>query len=142
MELESEKIEISEKTSDSQQQFSSHKIDKLTLEMFMNNNYFTKYLSKSDPAKYQEFCNFQESISANRSRILDLTQQLIDDKTIQINKHLQETFHEYVTACIKYLEMRDMEGNDADDETYSDASFDVITEDSTQESQPSVSEKI
>ena len=121
MDLESEK---SEKLKQCGKFSTTNVLDKLTLEMFMNNNYFTKYLAKSDPTKYQELCNFQELVSSNRSRILDLTQQLLDDNTIQINKLLQEKFHEYVTACIKYLDMRDMEGNDADDETYSNASFD------------------
>jgi hypothetical protein len=86
-------------------------IDKLTLEMFMNNNYYTKYLSNSDPIKYQQYEEYRENIRIYKNLILELTEELMEnpDKLIYNSSALHEKFNEYMRACVKFMQMREFE---------------------------------
>lgn len=85
------------------------KLAKLTLEMFMNNSYYTKYLSTSDPSAYKEHQGFLDNIVKHRSTILDLTKKLLDHPETQITAPVLEAFKQYASACIKYIELRELE---------------------------------
>jgi len=85
------------------------KLAKLTLEMFMNNSYYTKYLSTSDPSAYKEHQGFLDNIVKHRSTILTLTKQLVDHPETQITAPVLEAFKQYASACIKYIELRELE---------------------------------
>ena len=85
------------------------KIAKLTLEMFMNNNYYKKYLSTSDPLAYKEHQDFLDALTRHRYSILDITKQLLNAPETQITAPVLETFRQYVAACIKYIEHRELE---------------------------------
>jgi hypothetical protein len=86
-------------------------INKLTLELLINKNHYNKYLSKNDPTKYKEQQDYFDKIYKYRNKILDLTNDLIQDPKIQINNELNEIFHNYIRTCIRYFEMKEMERN-------------------------------
>ena len=92
-------------------------IDKITLELLMNNRMYSKYLSKTDPMKYNEHASFRESISQYKEKIMEITEGMLSDK--QFNNNLNETFHIYVKSCIKYLENKELEEKYTKD-SYSD----------------------
>ena len=79
-------------------------LSKLTLEMFMNNNYYNKYLSSSDPLAYREQQDFLDNITKHKQAILDLTKQLLDKPKMQVTTPVLETFKQYMAASIKYIE--------------------------------------
>lgn len=116
------------------------KLAKLTLEMFMNNSYYTKYLSTSDPTAYKEHQGFLDSIVKHRYNILELTKNLLDHPEIQITVPVLETFKQYASSCIKYIELCELEKKteaEADtggcDREWSDAesNHDMLFENST-----------
>lgn len=78
------------------------KIDKLTLEMFMNTNYYSKYLSKSDPHKYQELETFRNSLRKYKHDLLDLTCELIENPGN--HSELYQKFEDFMTVCIKHIQ--------------------------------------
>ena len=86
-------------------------INKLTLELLINKNNYNKYLSKNDPKKYKEQKEYFDKIQKYRNKILDLTNDLIQDPKIQINNELNEIFHNYMRTCIRYFEMKEIERN-------------------------------
>jgi hypothetical protein len=92
-------------------------IDKITLELLMNNRMYSKYLSKTDPMKYNEHASYRESISQYKKKIMEITEVMLSDK--QFNNNLNETFHIYVKSCIKYLENKELEEKYTKD-SYSD----------------------
>lgn len=85
------------------------KIAKLTMEMFMNNSYYTKYLHASDPSAYKKHKGILDGIEKHKDVILDLTEELLSNPESHFNKVLLESFHQYVSQCIKYIEVRDLE---------------------------------
>jgi hypothetical protein len=110
-------------------QSSDPKINKLSLEMFMNNNYYSKYLSKSDPIKYQEFHTFQNNAKKHKKTILEMTKDIIENPDKLINPIIHDKYHEYVNACIKYLEMKELdEKAEQADNIYGDEVEDAISD--------------
>lgn len=86
-------------------------INKLTLELLINKNHYNKYLSKNDPIKYKEQQEYFDKIRKYRNKIIDLTNDLIQDPKIQINNELNEIFHNYMRTCIRYFDMKEIEIN-------------------------------
>lgn len=85
------------------------KLSKLTLESFMNNNYYSKYLSNSDPMAFREHNKFCESMGLHRNNILDLTKRLIENPNTQITAPVLEAFQQYAHSCIKYFDLMELE---------------------------------
>jgi hypothetical protein len=79
-------------------------IDKISMELLINNRMFTKYLSKADPIKYDEFIKYRETISIYENKIMNITRQLLENPRLKINNDINETFHNYIKTCINYLE--------------------------------------
>ena len=86
-------------------------INKLTLELLINKNQYNKYLSKNDPIQYKKQQEYFDKIYKYRNKILDLTNNLIQDPKIQLNNELNEIFHNYIKTCIQYFEMKELEIN-------------------------------
>ena len=89
-------------------------IDKLTLELMMNKTHYQKYLSKTDPVRYQENQEHVRKIRKYRYRILELTTELLDNyvDSRPVDKHNSEVnsaCDEYIRTCMQYFEMRDLE---------------------------------
>jgi hypothetical protein len=82
-------------------------IDKLTLELLINKNQYNKYLSKTDPHKYQEHQEHLTKIRKYKGRIMAMTSDLLDDPNCQINNEINEQMDVFVRCCIRYLEIQD-----------------------------------
>ena len=88
---------------------SNKNIDKITLELLMNNQMYNKYLSKADPKKYEENQKFKENLQQHKYRLIEMTENLINDPKKQINNEVYETFLNYINACVKFIETKDLE---------------------------------
>jgi len=84
-------------------------IDKLTLELLMNKNTYSRYIEKTDPNKHNEEQEFRKKINKYKSRMLSLTMKYLNDPNFQINHEMNEMFLNYSKTMIKYFEMNDLE---------------------------------
>lgn len=94
-------------------------IEKISMELLINNRMFTKYLSRTDPIKYEEYIKYRETISHYEYKIIGITKQLLQSPRLQINNEINETFHNYIKSCINYLENKELQEKCTKD-SYSD----------------------
>lgn len=84
-------------------------IDKMTMELLMNKRKYNKYISKADPDKYekrqQEFAKMQRYAS----RIMHLTEDLLNDPNMEVQNDVNEAFLQYVKTCMYHFENKDLE---------------------------------
>jgi hypothetical protein len=84
-------------------------IDKLTLELLINKTHYHKYLSKSDPKKYDEYKEYKAKLRKYAVDIIDITSQLIEDPKKMYSNDIEESFHAYVKSIIKYFEIKEFQ---------------------------------
>ena len=87
-------------------------VDKITMELLLNKNHYSKYLSKTDPAKYDEYREFKNKLQKYSEDIIDMTSQLIENPKMTINNDISENFDIYIKSVLRYLEMKEMEQRD------------------------------
>jgi hypothetical protein len=90
-------------------------IDKLTLEMFMNKTHYYKYLSKTDPVKFEKKAKHKAQLRKYAVDIIDITSQMIENPDDAPSTEIAEMFDDYVKTIMRYLELkRDENDDDAD----------------------------
>lgn len=85
----------------------SSSIDKLTLELMSNKSSYKKFLSKSEPEKYNEIQYHLSKMKKHCSKIIDITKNQFNE--VKYTNELDEAFDNYVRTCIKYIEMKEFE---------------------------------
>ena len=91
-------------------------IDKLTLELLINKTHYHKYLSKSDPKKYDEYKEYKAKLRKYGVDIIDITSQLIEDPKKMYSNDIEESFHSYVKSIIKYFEIKEIQDSNTQSE--------------------------
>jgi hypothetical protein len=104
-------IEPNEDTNMIQKSTNQH-VDKLTLEFLTNKTQYNKYLSKSDPKKYEEHMDHYRKINKYKDQIMQITNDYCNNPNTQITTHLDDMFNDYVRSCIQYFEMKELENID------------------------------
>ena len=92
--------------------------DKLTLQMFSNKTHYKKYLAKTDPVKYSAQQEFIDKIAKNREKINAMFSVLLDAPEKQITTDINESFDQFVKACLNHFHMEKlskMHDQDKDD---------------------------
>jgi hypothetical protein len=84
-------------------------IDKLTLELLLNKNHYSKYLSKTDPEKYEKHKEFKAKLRKHSVDIVDITSQLIENPSSAPTSDIQECFDNYAKSMLRYFEMKELE---------------------------------
>ena len=84
-------------------------IDKLTLELLINKQHYSKYLSKTDPKKHDEYQEYKSKLRKYSVDIVDITSQLIDNPKTMFSAEIEETFDAYVKSIFKYFEIKELE---------------------------------
>jgi hypothetical protein len=84
-------------------------VDKITLELLMNKNTYSRYIERTDPTKHKEEQLFRKKIKKYKSRMLSLTMKHLDEPNFQVNNELSTMISEYTKTFIKYFEMNDLE---------------------------------
>jgi hypothetical protein len=87
----------------------TREIDDLTLSLLMNKTLYKKYISKNEDStnEYEE-----QRVLDNRkyrSKILDITAQMIDSPDLEISYDINKIFLTYTTKIIHYLKMKEVE---------------------------------
>ena len=98
-------------------------IDKLTLELLLNKNHYSKYLSKNDPKKYDEFREFKAKLRKYSIDIVDITSQLIENPKKPFSTDIEDSFLTYVKSIFRHLELKKMENSSSHNEDDDDVLF-------------------
>jgi hypothetical protein len=101
-------------------------IDKISMELLMNNHLFTKYLSKVDSNKYDELMLYRKKIRDYKHDIMTMTDQLLRDPDAQFNNDIRESFHNYVKSSINYLENQNQSEKSTKDPYSDDSDEDIL----------------
>ena len=84
-------------------------IDDMTLSLLMNKTLYKKYISKNeDPTNEYE----EQSVLDNRmyrSKILDITAQMIDSPDLEISYDINNIFLAYTKKIVHYFKMKEVE---------------------------------
>lgn len=86
---------------------SNDQIDKLTMELLLNKNHYSKYLQHTDTKRFDEFKAFKTKLRKHSIDIIDITSELIENPRKTINKDIEESFEIYVKSIIRYLEIKE-----------------------------------
>jgi len=84
-------------------------IDKLTLELLTNKTQYKKYLSKEDPKRFQENKEYLEKIKKNKSKIIRITNEFLENPEKQFTTELNDMFLIFGKSMIKYIELKAIE---------------------------------
>jgi hypothetical protein len=84
-------------------------VDKLTFELLLNKTQYNRFLSVTNPHKYEEEQMFYKKIKTYKMDIHNILNDFLEDPKKQINNEVNESFQEFARTCIKYLENMDFE---------------------------------
>lgn len=87
----------------------NEEIDKLTIELLLNKNHYSKYLQHTDTKKYDDFKIFKSNLKKYSIDIIDITSELIENPKKIMNKDVEELFEAYTKSIIRYLEIKSIE---------------------------------
>ena len=87
----------------------NEEIDKLTIELLLNKNHYSKYLKHTDTKKYDDLKLFKSKLKKFSIDIIDITSTLIENPKQIINKDIEESFESYTKSIIRYLEVKSVE---------------------------------
>lgn len=98
-------------------------VDQLTLQFLSKKSKYNKYLSTADPKKFEEKQLLRAKIEHHMDTIVHMTEEYCANPNVQRTNEMDDAFNDYVRTCIKYLEMKELEGNSEESvhkETYGD----------------------
>ena len=101
-----------ENTDESVKPMTNEFVDKVTLELLMNKNHYSRYLSQTDPKKHQEHLNHLEKIRKYRSKIMNVTTDFLNNPEHQITTEVNDAFDHYVRTLIHHYECKEMENHE------------------------------
>jgi len=87
----------------------TREIDDMTLSLLMNKTLYKKYISKNEDStnEYEEQCVLENRMY--RSKILDITAQMIDSPDLEISYDINNIFLAYTKKIVHYLKMKEVE---------------------------------
>jgi len=102
-------------------------IDKLTLELLINKQHYSKYLSKTDPKKHDEYKIYKQKLRKYSVDIIDITSQLIENPKTLFSTEIEESFDAYVKSIFKHFEIKELEkANEYNQHEYKNEDEDVM----------------
>lgn len=108
---------------------SNEYIDKITLELLINKNQYNKYIATTDPEKYKKISEFSAKLLKYQNKIMNLTEEYCSSTKVQKNNEMDDMFNNYARACIRYLEMKELEKSNEngyfEDAEEADVLFDI-----------------
>lgn len=84
-------------------------IDKLTLELLINKQHYSKYLSKTDPKRHDEYKEYKSKLRKYSVEIIDITSQLIENPKKMFSTEIEESFNCYIKSIFKHFEIKELE---------------------------------
>jgi hypothetical protein len=92
----------------------STSVDRMTLEFLMNRTQYKKYVEKTDPTKFVENETHLNKLTKYKQKILELTEELLNDPELLITLDVNESFDSYSRTLIRYFETKELEKEDVD----------------------------
>lgn len=86
-----------------EQSYHHGEIDKLTLELLMNKTHYHKYMSTTNPEKFEKHELYLADVKKYRQHILSITHELLDCPDTQISTNINTVFEAYTKAIIDHV---------------------------------------
>ncbi len=102
------KVQLPTSTNIKPVQFESS-IDKMTLQYLTNKKTYNKYLSIQDPEYSVQLKTFQNKIHKHQNDIISILTCYLEDTNKQITTDLDEGARHFLSSCIKYIDMKELE---------------------------------
>jgi hypothetical protein len=87
-------------------------IDKLTMELLLNKNHYSKYLAKTDPKKHDQFQEYKSKLRKYSVEIMDITSQLIENPKSAPSLDIDDSFDAYVKSILRHFELKELENHE------------------------------
>lgn len=87
--------------------YEMEEIDKMTMALLMNKSKYNRYISKTDPGKYEEQQRDIEKMRKYARRILHLFEDMLNNPDISVRRDIQDGFTHFTKACIYHFETMD-----------------------------------
>jgi hypothetical protein len=84
-------------------------IDKLTMELLLNKNHYSKYLAKTDPKKHDQYQEYKSKLRKYSVEIIDITSQLIENPKSAPSLDIDDSFNTYVKSILRHFELKELE---------------------------------
>lgn len=84
-------------------------IDRLTLQLFTSRDRYNKVLKHSNVNEYNENQQYIQSCKKYKRRILEMTEQLLNNPYTPVSNDTNTAFEEYSRILIRYFENKDYE---------------------------------
>jgi hypothetical protein len=84
-------------------------IDKLTMELLLNKNHYSKYLEKTDPKKHDQYQEYKSKLRKYSVEIIDITSQLIENPKSAPSLDIDDSFNTYVKSILRHFELKELE---------------------------------
>ncbi len=86
-------------------------IDKITLELLINKTQYNKYIATTDLEKHKKITEFSAKMVKYSDQIMCLAEEYCSSSKTQKSRDMDETFLNYAKTCIRYFEMKELEGD-------------------------------
>ena len=105
----------------------SNEIDQLTMSLLMNKQMYIKYISKQDPERIRVLQDHNNEISKYKEKILQITNNKLNDLSLQITNDIDNSFDAYIKTVIHYFQQKEIENdNQYNDNKGDDMMFEKI----------------
>ncbi len=84
-----------------------NEFDELTLSVMSNRNHYDKYLKSKTQAQTLADI-FSKEQAYYKERIIDMTRDLFDANVKNDDSDVNDSYHEYMKCCIRYLKWKDV----------------------------------
>ena len=84
----------------------SNEIDQLTMSLLMNKQTYNKYISKQDPEKGRILQDHNNKILKYKEKILQITNDKLNDLSLQINNDIDNSFDAYIKTVIHHFQQK------------------------------------
>lgn len=95
-------------------------IDEITLQLLINKQCKTKYLMQNDEQKHKELEETKSQIYKYKSEIQNIFQCYLNDHSYQICNDIDNCYHNFVKACLKHFEIKEIEQENNYNKPYED----------------------
>lgn len=84
-------------------------VDKITLELLVNKSQYHKLVSKNNPEEFQQIQSHYSEIDEYKDVILELTEELLNNRYKNVSTEVNDLFDGYVKAVINHYKMKEIE---------------------------------
>jgi hypothetical protein len=98
----------------------AEQIDDLTMKLLVNKTQYSKWLAKNEPAKYDEREKFFAKMRLRKNQLAGIFDRLLESPHEIVAASVNETFEDFVAACILHLDNLGQQSQSLNDTLFGD----------------------